>query len=183
MASLIRGATFIFENGKVLFTLRAFFGTILFFFARQFQKSRTVRMRWVFFVFVALIFSARPVPAAELVMFESSTCDWCMVWDEEVGVVYDKTKESRVAPLRRIDIDDPRPPELQDLQQIIYTPTFVLMDNGREVGRIIGYPGESYFWEILQALISRLPAQAFGCDQRRIMASDESAPTKENRIC
>ena len=140
-------------------------------------------MRWVFFVLVALAFSSRAVPAAELVMFESPTCEWCTVWDEEVGVIYYKTSESRVAPLRRVDYHDPRPPELQDLKQIIYTPTFVLMDNGREVGRIIGYPGESYFWELLQALIRKLPPQTFGCDQGRKMASNERAPKKKNRVC
>ena len=132
-------------------------------------------MRWIFFVLVALAFSSRAVPAAELVMFDSPTCEWCMVWDEEVGVVYDKTNESRVAPLRRVDIDDPRPPDLRDLKRIVYTPTFVLMDNGREVGRILGYPGESHFWGLLVALISKLPAQAFGCDQ--------PAPKKEIRTC
>ncbi len=140
-------------------------------------------MRWVFFVIVALTFSSRAVPAAELVMFESPTCEWCMIWDEEVGVVYGKTSESRVVPLRRVDYHDPRPPELQHLRQIIYTPTFVLMDKGREVGRIIGYPGESHFWGLLQGLISKLPPQIYGCDQRRKVASDEPAPAKENRVC
>ena len=37
-----------------------------------------------------------------------------------------------------------------------FTPVFVLIDNGREIGRIRGYPGES-FWGLLANLIAKLP--------------------------
>ena len=140
-------------------------------------------MRWVLLILGALAFSPRSVPAAELVMFESTTCEWCEIWDEEVGVVYDKTSESRIAPLRRVDYHDPRPPELQNLRRIIYTPTFVFMDQGREVGRIVGYPGESNFWELLGGLLEKLPPQAFGCNQTKKMASGGPLPTTDYMTC
>ena len=98
--------------------------------------------------------------AAELVMFETLGCPWCMAWDKEVGVIYHKTAEGRAAPLRRFDIGDPRSPELAALPDIIYTPTFVLMDGGREVGRIVGYPGEDLFWGLFGELLARLPAES-----------------------
>lgn len=72
--------------------------------------------------------------AAELVMFEAQGCSWCEVWDAEIGAVYHKTEEGRAAPLRRVDIDEPRPPGLEALRGVVYTPTFVLLDAGREVG-------------------------------------------------
>ncbi len=97
--------------------------------------------------------------AAELVMFETQGCTWCEVWDAEIGAVYHKTEEGRAAPLRRVDIDEPRPPGLEALQGVVYTPTFVLLDAGREVGRILGYPGEGHFWSLLGELIERLPAR------------------------
>ena len=97
--------------------------------------------------------------AAELVMFETLGCIWCEAWDEEVGVVYHKTEEGRSAPLRRVDIDEPRTPGLEALQSVVYTPTFVLLDGGREVGRILGYPGEGHFWSLLGELLGRIPAQ------------------------
>jgi hypothetical protein len=37
-------------------------------------------------------------------------------------------------------------------------PLFVLVDKGREVGRIRGYPGEDHFWGLLGALIEKLDA-------------------------
>lgn len=95
--------------------------------------------------------------AAELVMFETRFCEWCARWNEEVGVVYDKTEEGRRAPLRRVDLQQDRPKDLRKLGAIVYTPTFVLMDRGSEVGRILGYPGEDHFWGLLAALIEKLP--------------------------
>jgi protein-disulfide isomerase len=97
--------------------------------------------------------------AAELVMFEAQGCSWCEIWDAEIGAVYHKTEEGRAAPLRRVDIDEPRPPGLEALRGVVYTPTFVLLDAGREVGRILGYPGEGHFWSLLGELIERLPAR------------------------
>ena len=91
--------------------------------------------------------------AAELVMFESEACEWCEVWDEEIGVAYDKTQVSTVVPLRKVDIDDAPHADFKNLEGIIYTPTFVVMDGGNELGRIIGYPGEDFFWQFLNAIL------------------------------
>lgn len=95
---------------------------------------------------------------AQLLMFESSTCEWCEQWDAEVGVVYAKTGEARVAPLRRVDIRAPRPADLRAVRGIVYTPTFVLWHDGREVGRIVGYPGEDHFWGLLEVMTEKLVA-------------------------
>lgn len=102
------------------------------------------------------IVSMHDVAAAELVMFESAGCIWCATWNREVGVIYDKTAEARIAPLRRVDIDGPRPADLVGVGAIIYTPTFVLIDEGREIGRILGYPGEANFWGLLGVELKKL---------------------------
>jgi len=104
--------------------------------------------------------SPPPAESAELVMFEAPACEWCEVWDDEVGVVYHKTSEGRRAPLRRISIHASRPADLAPIAPVHYSPTFVLMDGGHEVGRIVGYPGEAHFWGLLQALLDRLPRQS-----------------------
>ena len=36
-----------------------------------------------------------------------------------------------------------------------FTPTFVLVDGDREIGRIEGYPGEDFFWGRLERLMPR----------------------------
>lgn len=89
-------------------------------------------------------------------MFESAGCSWCERWNREVGAIYDRTEEARVAPLRRVDLNGPRPDDLADIRGIVYTPTFVLVENGREVGRILGYPGEAHFWGLLGLELQKL---------------------------
>ncbi len=97
-----------------------------------------------------------PALAAELVMFEAEDCVWCKAWHREIGESYALTTEGRAAPLRRVDLDRARPRDLRHIRKIIYTPTFVLLDEGREVGRITGYPGEDFFWPILDELLERM---------------------------
>ena len=100
--------------------------------------------------------AARAVHAAELVMFESPLCEWCEAWDRDIGGVYHKTEEGRLAPLRRVGQHAPRPADLGAVDAIVYTPTFVLVDRGRELGRITGYPGEDHFWGLLGVLLKQL---------------------------
>lgn len=107
-----------------------------------------------------LLCAATPARAAELVMVEQNACEWCETWNEEVGGIYEKTPEGKAAPLRRIDIHDPLPADLAHLSRLIFTPTFVLVDNGREIGRIQGYPGEDFFWGLLQQLLGKAGLKA-----------------------
>jgi len=104
---------------------------------------------------VAVVDLRAPAVAAELVMFGSPQCEWCAAWESEVGEIYPKTAEGRRAPLRRVDIDLPRPPDLADVRRVVYTPTFVLLVEGREIGRILGYPGEAHFWGLLDVLLGK----------------------------
>ena len=110
-------------------------------------------------VFLAILVSAAmPVRAAELLMIEEKWCDWCALWNEEIGVVYHKTAEGRKAPLRRVSIHDPMPEDVVLALRPQFTPTFVLLHDGREIGRIEGYPGEDFFWPMLGQLLQRLDA-------------------------
>ncbi len=90
-------------------------------------------------------------------MFEEDWCHWCDRWNEEVGVIYSKTDEGRTAPLRRIDIHGTFPDGIALSSRPQFTPTFVLVERGNEVGRIEGYPGEDFFWGLLGKLLEKLP--------------------------
>lgn len=93
---------------------------------------------------------------AKLLMFEEPACEWCDRWLEEVGVVYHKTPEGRRAPLKRVMLYAKLPAEVRLKAPVTYTPTFVLLEGGQEVGRITGYPGEDFFWGYLGGLIAKL---------------------------
>ena len=94
--------------------------------------------------------------AAELLVLERDGCPWCDRFDAEIAPVYPKTAEGKLAPLRRIDIHAPLPADLKGIRLETFTPTFVLVEDGREIGRIRGYPGEEFFWFMLSELIAKL---------------------------
>ena len=119
----------------------------------------------LWYAVVILLLACAPkggLGAAELVMLESDVCEWCEKWHQEIGVIYPKTNEARLAPLRRVDIHDPLPEDLKHLKAAHYTPTFVLMQDGKEIGRILGYPGEDFFWGLLAEELSKLKPEAVG---------------------
>jgi hypothetical protein len=96
--------------------------------------------------------------AAELVMFEQGGCVWCARWNRDVGPVYGKTAEAKVLPLRRVDIAQQAAAGIALDAPVRYTPTFVVVDNGREIGRITGYINDGAFWGLLDALEAKLEA-------------------------
>lgn len=91
-------------------------------------------------------------------MFEDPGCAWCHRWHAEIGPVYPLTDEGRKAPLRRVLVKDWHSAGVQLDRPVTVTPTFVLVLEGREVGRIIGYAGEDVFYGLLGDLLKRLPA-------------------------
>jgi thioredoxin-related protein len=91
-----------------------------------------------------------------LIMMEEAGCTWCERWLAEIGEIYHLTPEGRRAPLRRIDVHEPIPVDLAHLRLAYFTPTFVLVNDGQEIGRIKGYPGEDLFWMLLGELLNKL---------------------------
>jgi hypothetical protein len=96
--------------------------------------------------------------AAELVMFDDPSCGWCRRWHAEIGPSYPNSPEGRQAPLRRVHIRDQGKSGVALLSPIRATPTFVLSERGREIGRIVGYPGADFFYPRLAELLRMVPA-------------------------
>lgn len=114
------------------------------------------------FSFAALLLAGSGVldrpPAAKsgklhLVMVEEASCYYCKLWHEEVGRTYSATAEGRRAPLVRLDIASR---SAKRFARVVYTPTFILVrTDGREIGRIVGYPGADHFWGELGRLLTK----------------------------
>jgi len=117
-------------------------------------------------MFVAL--SLSNARAAELVMFEQAGCVWCEVFNREIAPIYRKTEEGQRAPLRRVNITRSLPRDLAFLDVERLTPLFVLVDRGREIGRIRGYPGEDNFWGLLDGLMKNLDASGTGGEHAQL---------------
>ena len=112
--------------------------------------------RGVIFTAIFIVSSLITTRAAELIMFEQVGCVWCEAFNREIAPIYPKTAEGQRAPLRRVDIDQPVPQDLAFIAVERLAPLFVLVDKGREIGRIRGYPGEDHFWGLLGVLIKKL---------------------------
>ena len=105
----------------------------------------------------ALVAEASSVRAAELLMFEDPACIWCRRWHAEIGPSYPNTDEGRRAPLRRIQIRDQDMAGVALTARVTGTPTFVVAEDGAEIGRIAGYPGPDFFYPMLDEILDRLP--------------------------
>jgi len=110
------------------------------------------------FIVATLLYCATWVQTAsadtELVMVEEHGCVWCERWNTELSEIYPKTVEGKAAPLRRMDLHAPKPNDIEFARSLNFTPTFVLIVDGVETGRIEGYPGEDFFWDLLGRMLT-----------------------------
>ncbi len=113
-----------------------------------------INLRTPFFAALAVLSHVAPANAEmTLIMAEEHGCVWCERWNEEIAPIYPKTDEGKLAPLRRIDVHDPIPEDLTFKSKPHFTPTFILVDDGIEISRIEGYPGEDFFWGLLGLML------------------------------
>lgn len=103
---------------------------------------------------VLLSFLSLPAFAAELVMYTRNGCPFCLRFEREVAPVYAKTPEGKAAPLRRIDLPAGGVRDGGLREPVFATPTFVLVEDGQEVGRITGYLNDDMFWGLLGRLVA-----------------------------
>ncbi|MHA6267665.1 thioredoxin family protein [uncultured Aliiroseovarius sp.] len=105
------------------------------------------------------VFLGAPVRAAELIMVEEPGCAWCAKWERELGAIYPKTPEGQFAPLRKVQLHDLRKSDAVSrhgftlVRPAMFTPTFVLIEDGKELSRLEGYPGEDFFWGLLKQML------------------------------
>jgi hypothetical protein len=109
---------------------------------------------------LAVTFAPAPIAApsdlrsapAVLVMVHDPGCPYCARWEAEVGHSYSASEEGKFAPLvQRLRGH----PDISYLEKIVYSPTFVMLAYGREVGRIVGYQGSDLFWMQLEPLAAK----------------------------
>lgn len=102
----------------------------------------------------AWLATAALAAALELVMVEERGCPWCASWNREVAPAYPNTPEGQAAPLRRIDLGEVDESGIRIGGPVVYTPTFLLVEEGEELDRIEGYPGPDFFWALLGKMLN-----------------------------
>lgn len=117
------------------------------------RGDRRARLPWLLILTcLALALPLGRASAAELIMYSQAGCPWCIRWHKDIGAIYPLSPEGHYAPLREVDIRE-TVPGVKLQKPVTLTPTFVLVEDGREIGRVTGYPGEEFFWELLGEII------------------------------
>ena len=78
-----------------------------------------------------------------LVMVEDRGCPYCARFDAEARDSYVNSPEGKLAPLLRYRRGDPA---IAFIERVVYSPTFILLVEGREAARATGYIGAELFW-------------------------------------
>lgn len=105
--------------------------------------------RWIGYVTMALIGAALAQAVAnkagkeiekqfELIMFETSLCNHCAVFDDDVAKLYKSHSLAQMAPMVKVNLDEVGTGRYHLNKPIQMVPTFVVMQNGKEIGRISG---------------------------------------------
>lgn len=109
-------------------------------------------MKKIILTLLMWVFLVSPVSAAELLMFSSNTCGFCLAFLKDVAPDYIKSPNQGILPLKIIDIDRKKTPQWftealdnDKIDGIRGTPTFVIFDNGSEIARLVGYQGKDKF--------------------------------------
>lgn len=115
-------------------------------------------MRKAILALLAMLASAAPATAQELrlLMIEQTGCYICAAFNRDIAPAYSASAEGQMAPLIHADLRGPLPDGVVLATRPSVTPTFILLDaEGRETGRLIGFPGEDFFWPFIGELIAR----------------------------
>jgi len=97
--------------------------------------------------------SALPDGRFEVLVVEIDNCIYCGLFRRDVAPAYTTSPRAKSAPLRYVNINAPDVDRLSLQAPIDTVPTVLVVDNGREVGRISGYVGPEFFFHSLSQLL------------------------------
>lgn len=89
-------------------------------------------------------------------MIEQPGCGVCAAFNRDIAPIYAVSPENRFAPLVHADLRGPLPEGITLASRPFVTPTFVLIGpDGNEIDRLIGFPGEDFFWPYVDEIFDR----------------------------
>jgi thioredoxin-related protein len=95
-------------------------------------------------------------PSWELLVFELPDCTYCRIFRRDVLPYYRQAVPGDAVPLRFVDLMTTPTGDYSLNGRIDAVPTAVLMKNGDEVGRIVGYWGRDAFFRLLSHMLARM---------------------------
>ncbi len=119
--------------------------------------------------FALLVFTAAATRAAldvgaapntsrlQLIVMEAPGCTYCKVFRRDILPSFATSERGKALPVRFLDVNDLERANLTLDSSVDMVPTFVLVQDRREVGRIAGYVGPAAFFQSIGHLLSTLP--------------------------
>ena len=94
-------------------------------------------------------FSAEQNTPFELIFVTSEHCPFCKSWERDIGQIYKNTPYAKKATLLRVELGDASSSLPANSVSVFGTPTFVIVKNNLEIGRIEGYQSRDlFFWAL-----------------------------------
>lgn len=93
-------------------------------------------------------------PTMELVVMEAPGCIYCTLFRRDVLPSYAASERAKDVPVRFVDINDESADALGLEGPVDVVPTFIVLRNNHEIGRIPGYLGPEFFFHSINYLIS-----------------------------
>lgn len=100
---------------------------------------------------------ADPMPSTsnlQLVVMEAPGCIYCTIFRRDVLPSFEASEHGKDMPVRFVDVNDVEQSGLDLQSPIDILPTFVVVKNNHEVGRIPGYMGPEDFFHSINYLLS-----------------------------
>ncbi len=113
-----------------------------------------------FFFFLSCLFMGQGAAFAEkipykLVMFETKNCNYCRIFTRDVLPDFQMSRLSFKVPFEDVDMDKEGIAGYNLKHPVVSTPTFTMMNRGKEIGRITGYLPKKKFFRAVRYLLRK----------------------------
>ncbi|HWV82586.1 MAG TPA: thioredoxin family protein [Hyphomicrobiaceae bacterium] len=93
----------------------------------------------------------------EVVVIEARGCPMCQLFRDEIAPIYRATARATRAPLRFVDVAHADLDTMGLMSPVEIIPTVVLMRDGAEVDRLVGYTGPDIFMRAIGIMLGETP--------------------------
>lgn len=102
-------------------------------------------------------FTIGPPSPVELVVIEARGCPMCQIFRDEIAPLYRATERATRAPLRFVDVAHADLETMGLTSPVEIIPTVVLMRDGTEIDRLVGYTGPEIFMRAIGIMLGESP--------------------------
>jgi thioredoxin-related protein len=98
-----------------------------------------------------------PLDSLELVVIEADGCIFCQIFRSDVLPSYEASEQGKQMPAHFVDINDMEATHIEFKGAVDIVPTFIVVKDHHEVGRIPGYVGPENFFHSINYLLASAP--------------------------